>query len=273
MEVKSEDLAEFVAGDHIGQNVEIHAVNAIDIASNNELTFWERNSTEAIRDSSAACVVCSTEIPDISGKTLIKTNTPRIDFLRIVNKYYRTPPENTFIHGSATIAEGADIGERCWIGPNVYIGDRVTIGDECKIQAGTSIGGEGFSFTPDESGKLWGQIHNGEVIIEDNVEIGSNCSIDRAIFKKTVIGEGTKIDNLVHIAHQTIIGKHVWIAYNAGLSGSVTIGDRTMIHPNAAVAMHVDVGKDVTIAMNAGVLDDTESGVTLVGTPAKPVDD
>lgn len=272
MKLKSEEVAEIINGKHEGPNVEISGVDAIDTADHNELTFWERDSVSQIEESDAACIICSTNIPVISGKTLIKTDTPRIDFLWVVNMYYRTFPEETFIHDSATIADGAEIGEQCWIGPNVCIGKQVTIGDRCRIQAGTSIGGEGFSFTPDESGKLWGQIHQGRVIIEDEVEIGSNCSIDRAIFKETIIGEGTKIDNLVHVAHQTIIGEDVWIACNAGLAGSVKIGNRTMIHPNAAVAMHVEVGEDVTIAMNAGVLSDTKSGVTLAGTPAQPID-
>jgi UDP-3-O-[3-hydroxymyristoyl] glucosamine N-acyltransferase len=271
-ELESEQIAEQIGGEHIGSNVDITGVNAINSANKNELSFWEQEDTDEIKNSNAACVICLSNVEEISGKTLIKTPHPRIGFLRIVNNYFRKPPEESVIHQSATVADEADIGNQCWIGPGVYIGDRVSIGDRCKVQAGTSIGGEGFAFAPDKQGELLGQIHQGEVIIEDNVEIGSNCSIDRAIFDETVIGKGTKIDNLVHVAHQTVVGENVWIAYNVGLSGSVKIGDRTMIHPNAAVAMRVTVGEDVTIAMNAGVLNDTDSGVTLVGTPAKPID-
>jgi UDP-3-O-[3-hydroxymyristoyl] glucosamine N-acyltransferase len=265
------ELAELVGRAHHGENVEISGVNSIDIADSNELAFWENESVAEVESSEAGCVVCLPTIARSVSKPCISSLEPRIDFLRIVNDVYRTAPETTYVHPSAVIEDGAEVGDRCWIGPNVFIGNKVTIGDRVKIQAGTSIGGEGFAFARDQEGELWGQIHTGTVRIEDDVEIGSNCSIDRAIFKETRIGKGTKLDNLIHVAHQVDIGEHVWMAYNVGISGSVSIGDRTMIHPNAAVGMRVDIGEDVTIAMNSAVLDDVDESVTVAGVPAKVI--
>ncbi|WP_193221819.1 DapH/DapD/GlmU-related protein [Halosegnis rubeus] len=267
--VYSSNLAELVGRPHSGNSIEISGVNSIDVATCKELAFWESDTTSEIKSSDAGCVICLPSVSQSVAKTSIPSPEPRIDFLKIVNELYRTPPEETYIHPSSVVEDGAEIGQRCWIGPNTYIGSKVTVGDRVKIQAGTSIGGEGFAFASDNEGKLWGQIHTGTVHIGDDVEIGSNCSIDRAIFKETKIGEGTKLDNQIHIAHQANIGKNVWIAYQTGISGSVSIGDQTMIHPNAAVAMHVDVGEDVTIAMNSAVLEDVEDDATVAGVPAE----
>lgn len=265
------ELAELVNQSHHGPESNISGVNSIDIATDTELAFWERETTSEVESSGAGCVICLPSVSQNVSRTCISSPQPRIDFLKIVNRLYRTPPETTDIHSSAVIEDGAKIGDQCQIGPNVYIGENVTIGDRVKIQAGTSIGGEGFAFARDDEGELWGQIHSGTVSIEDDVHIGSNCSIDRAIFKETRIGRGTKLDNLIHIAHQANIGEHVWMAYNVGISGTVSIGDRTMIHPNAAVGMRVDVGQDATIAMNSAVLDDIDDGTTVAGVPAKPI--
>jgi UDP-3-O-[3-hydroxymyristoyl] glucosamine N-acyltransferase len=224
-----------------------------------------------ISASDADVVICSQEIPSFEEKTLIRSANPRLDFVIVVNEYFKQWPSESHIHPSAVIADESNIGEQCVIGPNVYIAPNVTIGDRAKIQAGTSIGGEGFGFFPDDDGKLHGQIHEGGVVIGDEVEIGSNCSIDRAVFDTTRIGDGTKMDNLVHIAHNVTIGEDVWIADTAAIQGSVTIGDRVRIHPNCSIADHSKIGEGAEIAMCSAVLDEVDEGEVVAGVPAEPI--
>jgi UDP-3-O-[3-hydroxymyristoyl] glucosamine N-acyltransferase len=134
------ELAELVNRNHCGPEREISGVNSIDIASETELAFWERESLRQVESSEFGCVICLPDVSQSISKTCIPSPQPRIDFLKIVNELYRTPPESTEIHPTAVIADGAEIGSRCQIGPNVYVGEKVKIGDRVKIQAGSSIG-------------------------------------------------------------------------------------------------------------------------------------
>jgi UDP-3-O-[3-hydroxymyristoyl] glucosamine N-acyltransferase len=183
--------------------------------------------------------------------------------------------DDVCVFANAVIGAGTVLGDGCVIHPNVTIYPRTTtVGRRVVIHAGTVIGSDGFGYTPNgdgANGTIEKVPHLGRVEIEDDVEIGANCTIDRATLEVTRIGAGTKIDNLVQIGHNSEIGKNVILVAQAGVSGSVTIGDGAMIAGQAGIADHVKVGPGVLVGAQAGVHADAPSGQWL-GTPALPRD-
>ncbi len=191
------------------------------------------------------------------------------------------------VEAGAVIGRGALIGSGTVIAPNAVIGPLVTIGrdsyigpgacviaaligNRVSIHAGTHIGQDGFGYVPGTSG-LEKQPQIGRVIIQDDVEIGAGSTIDRGAMDDTVVGEGTKIDNLVQIAHNVRIGRHCAIAAHCGISGSVVVGDYVMLGGRVGLADHLTVGDGAQLAANAGVMHDVPAGGRWAGAPAKPV--
>lgn len=270
VELDSRTVAAFLETDHVGTVRTISDIAALSNASEEELAFCIFDDPSRVQASDAGTVICPRQFGIKSDTTLIVHESPRLAFVQVVDEFVRDHPEETEIHPTAVVDDGAQLGDRCIVGANAYIGEGVTIGDDCIIQAGTTIGDLGFGYPRSESGDMTRQIHVGDVVIEDGVEIGANCSIDRAVFEETRIGSGTKINNLVHIAHNVEIGLDVWIGHSCGISGSVFICDRVDIHPHVAITDHVTIGAAAEVGMNAAVLEDLEAGVLAFGTPAKP---
>jgi UDP-3-O-[3-hydroxymyristoyl] glucosamine N-acyltransferase len=181
-------------------------------------------------------------------------------------------PETT-IHPSAVVSEEAIIGRRCIIGPNVHVGPAVTLGDDCLIQAGASIGSAGYGFDRGGEGTLYRKVHYAAVHIGNGVAIGANTVIDRGVSSDTIIGDGTKIDNLVHVGHQTTVGVDVLINQRCGLAGRVTIGDAVKLQPNVSVGNNVRVGDGTEVGMDSTVLSDLPPHVKALGTPARVIDE
>jgi UDP-3-O-[3-hydroxymyristoyl] glucosamine N-acyltransferase len=230
---------------------------------------------------------------------------PRVAFAQIGHMFYPVDALDEGVHPSADIhptasiglgsqigsgvAIGRDvnIGARCRIGSNVVIGEGVVIGDDCVIDANAtishtmigsrvhissnvSIGGEGFGFVPGPNG-LMRIAQLGRVIIGDGVEIGNNCAIDRGAMGDTVIGAGTVIDNLVHIAHNVRIGRHCVIAGQVGIAGSTTLGDGVMMGGQVGINDHLKVGSNARIAAKSGLIHDVADGEVVGGYPAVPI--
>jgi UDP-3-O-[3-hydroxymyristoyl] glucosamine N-acyltransferase len=178
------------------------------------------------------------------------------------------------IGSGTTVAAGALIGYRVHVGRDCYLGlgaaiTHSLIGDRVIVHAGARIGQDGFGFAMSGQGHLKvPQI--GRVIIGDDVEIGSNSTVDRGSLADTVIGEGTKIDNLVQIAHNVIVGRHCLIAAQSGIAGSSTLGDFVVMGAKSGVLGHLRVGSGAQIAGMAHVKDDVEIGARMGGTPARP---
>lgn len=193
--------------------------------------------------------------------------------------------ENVYIGAFTYVSEKAEVGDNTQIYPHVYIGKGVKIGKNCKIDSGariydycvvgdnciihsnTVVGGDGFGFQPTAEGfKKIPQL--GNVVIEDHVEIGSNCSIDRATIGSTIIGKGTKIDNLIQIAHNVKIGENNVIAAQAGIAGSTVIGDWNQIGGQVGIVGHIKIGNQVKIQAQSGVNSAAKDGEVLYGSPA-----
>lgn len=169
----------------------------------------------------------------------------------------------------AVIGPGVQIGRNSYIGPGASI-MAAFLGNNVTIHGGVRIGQDGFGYVPGAGG-LEKQPQIGRVIIQDHVEIGSNSTVDRGAMTDTVIGEGTKIDNLVQIAHNVRIGRHCAIAAHCGISGSVVVGDYVMLGGRVGLADHLTVGDGAQLAANAGVMHDVPAGGKWAGAPAKPI--
>jgi UDP-3-O-[3-hydroxymyristoyl] glucosamine N-acyltransferase len=175
----------------------------------------------------------------------------------------------TVIGAGTVVGSNVHIGRECAIGPNVSI-THALIGDRVIVHPGCRIGQDGFGYMMGAAGHLKvPQI--GRVIIQDGVEIGANTTIDRGAMSDTVIGEGTKIDNLVQIAHNVLIGRHCVLASQTGISGSAVLEDHVMTGGQVGIADHITIGAGAALGAKAGVMHDAPAGARWVGAPAKPV--
>jgi UDP-3-O-[3-hydroxymyristoyl] glucosamine N-acyltransferase len=240
---------------------------------------------------------------------IVRVKDPYISFLHLIDIFHppaAKPPKG--IHPSAIIAKSANIGmdvsigahvvigEKCFIGtgttihPNSTICDDVKIGNDCIIysnvsireqcitgnrviiHSGTVVGSDGFGFAPKPDGSYEKIPQRGTVLIEDDVEIGANCTIDRATLGKTIIRRGTKLDNLIHIAHNVIIGEHTVIAAQTGISGSSSIGNQCQIGGQVGLTGHISIADKTTIGAQSGVPKSiTEPGKIYFGYPAREI--
>ena len=175
---------------------------------------------------------------------------------------------NVKIHSHVHISENVEIGDNCIIFPGVKIYRNTVIGNHCIIHSGTVIGSDGFGFNKDSKGNNLKVIHNGNVIIKNNVEIGSNCSIDRATLGSTIIESGVKIDNLVQIAHNVSIGNNTCLAAQVGIAGSTIIGKDCLIGGQVGISGHLKIGDRVQIQAKSGVLRSFDNDSVIMGYPA-----
>jgi UDP-3-O-[3-hydroxymyristoyl] glucosamine N-acyltransferase len=181
--------------------------------------------------------------------------------------------KNVTIHPNVVIGEGVKIGENTTIHPGVSIYQDCIIGENCIIHAGTVIGADGFGFAPNEQGEFQKVPQIGNVIIEDFVEIGANCSIDRATMGSTIIRRGVKIDNLCQIAHNVEVGKNSAMAAQVGIAGSAKIGERVMIGGQAGISGHLHIADDTKIVAQSGIPSTVKKAQTLMGSPGIPIED
>ncbi len=199
--------------------------------------------------------------------------------------------DNLYLAAFAYISDGAKIGNNVTIYPHVFVGDNVTIGDDCTLfsgvkiyadsvignrcilHAGVVIGSDGFGFAPDEKGVFSKVPQIGNVVLEDDVEIGSNSTIDCATMGSTVIRQGVKIDNLVHLAHNVEVGHHSAIAAQVGVAGSAKIGKHVMVGGQAGISGHLHIADGTKIVAQSGIPNTVKKAETLMGSPGIPIDD
>lgn len=264
----------------------ITGVAPLDTARADQLSFWlEPKMEEAARASRAGALIVPVD-QKIPGKNVIQVRHPRKAFAQILTLFAKKFQPAVGVHPTAVVEPSARIGKNVSVGPLSYIGEDVEIGEgtilypsvtllrgtrigaRVIIHSGTVIGSDGFGFNP--AGSQWEKIPQiGCVVIEDDVEIQANCVIDRATMGETRIGKGTKIDNLVHIAHNVQIGPNCAITAQAGIAGSAVIGAHVVSGGQIGVAPGTRVGDNVEIAAQAGIASDIESNSRVAGFPAQ----
>ncbi len=305
MELTARQLSQKLKADLIGpDDVMIRAVNTLAASTQHDVTFvTDQKRMDDLENCQAGAVILAETVEGLKQTQLIVDNVDAalIEALKLFAP--ELEPVKPGIDKTAIIAEDADIGKDVFIGPgaiidkgvkignntvissgckigqnsiigqncrldcNVVIYHNCTIGNHVIIQANTTIGSVGFGYKLIE-GQHRLIPHNGGVVIEDFVDIGANCCIDRAKFQNTVIGAGTKIDNLVQIAHNVIIGKCCILVAQVGIAGSCKLGDRVVLGGQAALADNVTVGDRAMIAGKSSAIEDVPAGKKLYGSPA-----
>ncbi|AUS06057.1 UDP-3-O-(3-hydroxymyristoyl)glucosamine N-acyltransferase [Pseudotamlana carrageenivorans] len=271
------------------------------IGSTKYAKLWE--SSEA----SAAVINDNLNIEPGDNRALIKVPNADLAMAKILEMFSPPSPEfeveihpTAVIHETVVIGGGCKIGANCYIGPNVVLGDGVTlypnvcifddtvigdattvwsgtvirerciIGSHCIFHTNVSIGADGFGYRPSDDGRGLTKIPQiGNVIIGHYVEIGANSCVDRAKFSATIIGDGCKIDNLVQIAHNSVMGRSCIMAGHSGLAGSVTLGDGVIIGGSASIKDHTTIESGATVGAGSGVMGDIKAGQTVLGYPAQ----
>jgi UDP-3-O-[3-hydroxymyristoyl] glucosamine N-acyltransferase len=217
---------------------------------------------------------------------VIESENARLDFMRVVGQFFSPPrprgiAPSAVVSASAKIAADAYVGPLCSIGDNVEVGagtvihagvqiyDRVRIGRNVTIHAGCVIGADGFGYERDPDGVLVKFPHLGGVVIEDDVEIGANTCIDRGTLGDTRVCEGARIDNLVHVAHNTRVGRHAAVIADAMIGGSTQIGDYAWIAPSACLRDRIEIGERAVVGLAAVVTKSVPPDTTVMGSPAR----
>ncbi|NQW36411.1 MAG: UDP-3-O-(3-hydroxymyristoyl)glucosamine N-acyltransferase, partial [Flavobacteriales bacterium] len=271
------------------------------IGTSKYVKFWEDSK------SCVAIVNADLNIEARDNRALIKVKNADLAMAKILELFDTGLPHfDVDIHPTAVIDKSVKLGKGCKIGAGCYVGkdvvlddnvvlfpnvtimdetkighgtvvwsgtvirERSEIGNNCIFQINVSIGGDGFGFRPSEDGRGLVKIpHIGNVVIGNNVEIGASSCVDRAKFSSTIIGDGCKIDNLVQIGHNCIMGRSCIMAGHSGLAGSVTLGDGVIIGGSASIKDHTTLHSGVVVGAGSGVISDIAAGITVLGYPAQ----
>lgn len=309
MSITAGELANLIDAKLVGDSqISIDGVARIENASPNQVTFIANRNYLKFLDTTEAGAVILKDVPETeSAKVLLISDEPYISFLKALKVFHPDPPApEPGIHPTAVVSPDAKLGENISIGPlcvveegakigdntqllsQVFVGRNVKIGNNCKfyshvsireecrigdrviLQNGVVIGGDGFGFAPQDQAYL--KIPQvGIVIIEDDVEIGANTTVDRATLGETIIRKGVKLDNLVQVAHNVEIGENTVVAAQTGIAGSSKIGKKVMMGGQVGISGHIKISDGVMIAAQSGLHKDPGEGNIVGGYPAKDI--
>ena len=275
-----QQIAKLINTDFIGDdNFEILGINEIHVVEKGDIVFVDHPKYyDKALNSAATTILINKKVACPEGKSLLISDDPFRDFNKITNHF------NPFIASKVSISDSAVIGENTIIQPNVFIGNNVSIGENCvihpnvaiydnsvignnvTIHANTVLGADAFYYKnrPEGFDKL---ISGGRVLLEDNVDLGASCTIDKGVSGDTTIGKGTKIDNQVHVGHDTKIGKKCLIASQTGIAGCVIIEDEVTIWGQVGTNSGITIGKGAVILGQTGVTKSVAGGKSYFGTP------
>jgi UDP-3-O-[3-hydroxymyristoyl] glucosamine N-acyltransferase len=307
--MKLADIVKQLGGSLEGDGeIEISAVAGLGEAGAGDISFLANPKYAAqVSTTGASAVIVPSDWDRSAHCALVRVDNPDQIFAQAAELFFEAPPRPAAgIHPTAVVAESAQLGEQVSIGanctvddgviigantvisPNCYLGYKTTIGEDCFlyplvstrefteigsrviIHNGTVVGSDGFGYAVQDDGSRTKIPQIGKVVIEDDVELGANVAIDRARFGKTRVGKGSKIDNLVQIAHNVVIGEHTVMCGQSGISGSTTIGSRCILAGQAGLAGHLKVGDGAIVGAQAGVMKDIAAKDFVIGSPAMP---
>ena len=300
------EIAKHVDGEVFGDAaVALTGFAPADTARAGDLTFAENDAYLAKAEQGAASAILVSGDVKHGSKVLIRVANPRLAFAKVLILFFPEPELPAGIHSTSIVAASAQIDSSAHIGPHCVIGERVKIGartalhsgcsldadcvlgedvrlfpkvtlyartqigNRVRLHAGVVIGADGFGYVLDQ-GRHLKVPQIGYVVVQEDVEIGANVTIDRGALGATVIGKGTKIDNLVQIGHNVTLGEHCIICSEAGISGSTKVGSYTTLAGQVGLAGHLKIGNKVTVGAQAGVMNDIPDGETWLGSPAMP---
>lgn len=284
--VSIHSMADLIGAEVVGDaSAQATGINEIHRVEEGDLCFVDHPKYYDIcLNSAATFIIINTKnvsVPD--GKALLFVSEPFEAYLTIVNHFRPFVPSNKQVSESSTIGEGTHIlpnvfignnvtiGRNCIIHPNVVISDYSKIGNNVVIQAGTVIGSDAFYYNTKRNRDVWYKKMQscGEVVIEDYVEIGAGCTIDRGVTAATVIGAGTKIDNMVHIGHDVLIGKNCLLAAQVGIAGGTTLEDGVTLWGQVGVSKTLTIGANATVLAQSGVGKSLKGNTTYFGSPVE----
>ena len=292
------NLSQGISGPEQIEKAENHQITFI--GNSKYAKLW--NSSNA----GAAIINSNIDLEPGDGRAFLKVKNPDLAMAKVLELFNPSPPvfeeeihSSAVVHHSAQIGKGCKIGAGCYIGKNVVLGEgvvlyanvsvfdetrigdgtviwsgtvireRTEIGKACIFHSNVSIGADGFGYRPSDDGRGLVKIPQiGNVVIGNAVEIGANSTVDRGKFSSTVIGDGCKIDNLVQIAHNCVLGRSCIMAGSSGLAGSVTLGDGVVIGGSASIKDHVTIHSGAQVGGGSGVMNDVPAGKVVVGYPA-----
>ena len=276
------EIAEIIGCQYIGSDdFPVNGMNEIHVVTSGDIVFVDHPKYyDKALQSAATVVLINKEVECPDGKALLISDDPFRDFNKLTNHFRPFTAANVSISQSALIGEGTVIQPNCFIGHHVTIGinciihsnvaiyDNCVIGDHVIIQAGTIIGADAFYYKkrPEGYDQL---LSGGRVVIENNVGIGALCTIDKGVTGDTTIGEGTKIDNQVHVGHDTVIGKKCLIAAQTGIAGCVIIEDEVTLWGQVGTTSGITIGAKAVILGQTGVTKSVEGGKSYFGTPVE----
>lgn len=276
--------------------VSFEKVSAVSNADQNSLVWIsprKENYENIIRETKARVIICPLKVnirdEFLKDKLFVRVENPKLTLIRILQKIY-SPKIEYGVHPTSSVHKEAKINDKVYVGPFTYLGkceidegtiihgncfvfDNVKIGKNVSINAGSIIGSEGFGYELNEYNEYEKFIHIGGVEIHDNVDIGANTCVVRGALANTIIGEGTKIDNLVHIGHNAIIGKHCIITANNMVGGSVRIEDHSWLGPSSSTLNQLTLAKNSYAGLGSIITKNMPSGEVWVGNPARPIDE
>jgi UDP-3-O-[3-hydroxymyristoyl] glucosamine N-acyltransferase len=291
-----------VISSKIATDTAITGPRSITDASGNHISFlsakYKDTASKLIADVKASLVVVETSIykgfaEEILGKInayVVLADAPKNTFIECLQHFFKEENTNE-IHPLSTIHPSAKIGKNSSIGPFTAIDKNVVIGDDCviganvhiqkgsiigsrvNIRSNVTIGNWGFGFVKDENGTNINFPHYGNVVIEDDVQIGSSTCVDRGALNDTIIKKGAKIDNLVHVAHNVVIGENALVIACTMIGGSTNIGDNCWVAPAVILRNGITIGANSTLGMGCLVTKDIPANITVTGTPAMPLDE
>lgn len=271
----------------------VEAILPLDVANNaSGVLMWANDKNiDKIKQLSAGTIICSENAKDSiqSNVNAIIVDNPRDTFRKILDTFFNPKPKyevskSSYIHPSVICKKNISIGENvvieegCKLGDNVIIDHNTVvkrntiIGNNVKIGANCTIGGAGFGYEKDIDGEYILIPHLGNVVLEDNVEIGNNTCIDRAVLGNTFLSKNVKVDNLVHIAHGVLIGENSLIIANAMVAGSTVIGKNVWVAPSTSIINKVTIGNNALVGLGAVVVKNVEDSTIVIGNPAKALE-